>query len=268
MRYLAVADLHYSLKQYDWVLDVAPHFDMVVIAGDHLDTNSLVDCGAQIVVVQKYLERLRERTMVITCSGNHDLDEKNATGEKVTRWLAGARNERVRIDGESLVFDGSLITICPWWDGPVVREQIGRQLADDAKRRDGRWIWIHHAPPDKSPIAWGGNRYFGDVELKQWITEFNPDMVISGHVHQAPFVQAGSWVDRIGDTWVFNAGRQYGEPPTHIVIDTDEAMALWFSAAGNQFVHVDRALERPVQKLSELPAWLTGGDRIAARSPG
>ena len=45
MRWLLVADLHYSLPQYDWVMQVAGNFDVVIIAGDHLDTSSLVDCG-------------------------------------------------------------------------------------------------------------------------------------------------------------------------------------------------------------------------------
>ena len=37
MRLLAVADLHYSLPQFDWVLEVAPDFDVVVLAGDLLE---------------------------------------------------------------------------------------------------------------------------------------------------------------------------------------------------------------------------------------
>lgn len=267
MRCLVVADLHYGLQQYDWVVDVAGNFDVVVIAGDHLDTNSLVDSGAQIVVIQKYLGRLKERTLLVACSGNHDLDARNESGEKITSWLVNSRGERVRTDGESLLLDDTLITICPWWDGQIVREAIGRQLAEDAKRRAKRWIWVHHAPPDRSPIAWGGSRYFGDVELKGWIGEHKPDIVFCGHVHQAPFVADGSWADRIGDTWVFNTGRQYGRPPTHIVLDTAEETALWFSAAGNQYVRMDRPLERPFPTLTELPTWLTGGDRTGAPIP-
>ena len=37
MRCLVVADLHYSLPQFDWVLNMASDFDLVIIAGDHLD---------------------------------------------------------------------------------------------------------------------------------------------------------------------------------------------------------------------------------------
>ena len=84
MRLLLVADLHYSLPQYDWVLEMAPDFDVVVIAGDHLDVASLVDGRAQSVVIRKYFNRLREKSRLLICSGNHDLDSKNEAGE--TSW--------------------------------------------------------------------------------------------------------------------------------------------------------------------------------------
>src|ERR1700748_3888970 len=88
MRCLIVADLHYSLPQFDWLLSAAPQFDLVILAGDALDVGSSVDFRAQIVVVKKYLARLSGLTRVIVCSGNHDLDERNAEGEKISRWVS------------------------------------------------------------------------------------------------------------------------------------------------------------------------------------
>jgi Icc-related predicted phosphoesterase len=261
MRLLLVADLHYSLPQFDWVLSQADAFDVVVMAGDHLDLASMVDGRAQSVVVRKYFGRLRDKTRLLICSGNHDLDAKNESGEKIARWLGNSRQDGAPSDGDSLVFGDTLFTICPWWDGPIVRESIGAQLAEAASRRVKRWIWVHHAPPAKSATSWGGDRYFGDVELRDWIEQYRPDIVLSGHVHQSPFVKDGSWVDRIGSTWVFNAGQQFGAPPAHVIIDTDEGEALWFSAAGSQFVRLHEPLERPVQKLAALPDWLIAADR-------
>jgi len=197
--------------------------------------------------------RLRALTRLVTCSGNHDLDAPNETGEKIAKWLGGGQTEGVSSDGESFVIDDTLFTICPWWDGPITRDGIAAQLAEAARQPRKQWIWIHHAPPDKSPISWGGARYFGDAELAQWIGEYQPDIVFCGHVHQSPFVKDGSWVDRIGNTWVFNAGQQFGAPPTHIIIDTDEGEALWFSSAGNQFIRLGEPLERPVPRLEAIP---------------
>lgn len=261
MRLLLVADLHYSLPQFDWVLEIAADFDVVVMAGDHLDAGSLVDGRAQTVVVRKYFSRLRARTRLLVCSGNHDLDSRNEAGEKVARWLGGLQNEGVLSDGESIFLDETMFTICPWWDGPVVRAGIGAQLAEASAKRTKQWIWIHHAPPDKTPISWGGARDFGDTELREWIEQYGPDIVLSGHVHQSPFVKDGSWVDRIGPTWVFNAGQHLGAPPTHIIIDTNAGEALWFSAAGNQFIRFGDPLKRPVPRLEAVPDWLKAAGR-------
>ena len=180
MRLLAVADLHYSLPQFDWVLEVAPDFDVVVLAGDLLELASIVDRRAQAVVIRKYFERLRAVTRLVICSGNHDLDSPNDTGEKVANWLAASPDDGIISDGESVERDGVLITACPWWDGPITRRRIAAQLAEAAKIERKLWIWIHHAPPDKSPTSWGGARYFGDTELVQWIVEYKPDIVLSG----------------------------------------------------------------------------------------
>ena len=121
MRLLAVADLHYSLPQFDWVLEVAPDFDVVVLAGDLLELSSIVDRRAQAVVIRKYFERLRAVTPLVICSGNHDLDSPHESGEKVAKWLAASPDDGIITDGESIQLDGVLITVCPWWDGPITR---------------------------------------------------------------------------------------------------------------------------------------------------
>lgn len=268
MKCLIVADLHYSLPQYDWVMQVADWFDIVVIAGDHLDLSSPVDLRAQSVVVRKYAELLQARTRLITCSGNHDLDSRDRNGEKIAGWIGGLGQQGIPTDGQSFAYEDALFTICPWWDGPLTRDRVAAQLAADASKRTGLWIWVHHAPPDKSPTSWAGDSYLGDAPLSEWITEFSPDLVFSGHVHRSPFTRDGSWVDRIGATWVFNAGHQYGAPPAHIVVNTDEHEAIWMSAAGVQSVRLDQPLTRPLPRLSALPDWLlTMPDPVAGPTP-
>src|SRR5712675_900889 len=193
MRCLVVADLHYSLPQFDWLLTAAPQFDLVIFAGDALDVGSSVDFRAQIVVVKKYLALLSGLTRVILCSGNHDLDERNPEGEKIARWIGDVRELGITCDGDSLTIGDTFFTVCPWWDGPLVKQRIEDQLREAAARRLERWIWIHHAPPANSPTSWGGKRFFGDEELVQWIQSYQPSMVISGHVHQSPFIPAGTY---------------------------------------------------------------------------
>ena len=102
MRCLVIADLHYSLPQFDWLLSAAPQFDLVILAGDALDIGSRVDFRAQIVVVKKYLAQLAGTTRVILCSGNHDLDQRSPEGEKISRWIGEARELGIACDGDSL----------------------------------------------------------------------------------------------------------------------------------------------------------------------
>ena len=107
MRCLVVADLHYSLPQFDWLLAAAPEFDVVIFAGDALDIGSFVDFRAQIVVVKKYLSLLSGMTRVILCSGNHDLDERSAEGEKIARWVGDIRELGIACDGDDLTIGGT-----------------------------------------------------------------------------------------------------------------------------------------------------------------
>ncbi|MFN3890009.1 MAG: metallophosphoesterase [Beijerinckiaceae bacterium] len=257
MKFLVVADIHYSLPQFDWLLKEAAKYDLVIIAGDLLDVGSIVDFRAQTLVVQKYLQKLTEATRVFVCSGNHDLDSRTEAGEKFARWLGSIRDIEIGRDGDTVVIDDILFTICPWWDGPVVRENLSLQLAADSRCRDGyRWIWIHHAPPANAAISWSGRQSLGDRDLLSWIGEYRPDIVFSGHIHQSPFVANGSWADLVDKTWCFNAGHQFGSPPAYVAFDTELNEAVWVSAMGVQSVQLLAPLQRPIPALSRLPDWL------------
>lgn len=232
MRILLVSDLHYALPQFDWVVEAAGESDVVVLAGDHLDIASHVALGTQSFVIANYVTLLREKARVIISSGNHDLTGPDEHGENAALWVDGLRAEGVWTDGDSVEFDDTLVTVCPWWDGPLGRERVAEHLARDAARRPARWIWVYHWPPVDSPTSWTGSRHYGDPDLAGWIAEFSPDMVLAGHVHGPPFKPDGSWVDRIGTTWVFNPGNQRGPVPTFVDIDLDANEATWVSQMG------------------------------------
>src|SRR6266704_2524019 len=227
MRCLIVADLHYSLPQFDWLLSAAPQFDLVIFAGDALDVGSSVDFRAQIVVVKKYLALLSGLTRVILCSGNHDLDERNPQGEKIARWIGDVRELGIACDGDSLTIGDTFFTVCPWWDGPLVKQRIEDQLREAATGRLKRWIWVH----------------------------------------QAPFIADGSWFDQLGSTWVFNAGLQPGRPPVHIVVDIDDGTAFWLPLGYEQYIDLNAPLQRPAEAITNPPEWLISLGRIADPSP-
>jgi Icc-related predicted phosphoesterase len=256
MKCLLVADLHYALKQYDWLRRVADGYDLIILAGDLLEISSIVEKRAQIVVVRAYLEELASRTRIVVCSGNHDLDVRDGRGELIARWITELDELGIVTDWGNVTVGKTLITVCPWWDGPETRDKIGRQLAQDAALPRDRWIWVYHAPPSDSPVSWGGSRYYGDDDLTRWIDTYRPDLVLSGHVHQSPFISEGSWADRIGNTWVFNSGQQIGEVPAHVAMNLKTDEAVWISLAGAEILSMRDAPDRPFAELREIPAWV------------
>ena len=256
MRCLITADLHYSLKQFDWLMRAAPDFDLVVLAGDHLDMFSTVDGRAQILVVSKYLERLASTTQLLVSSGNHDLDGQDNEGERRSEWIRKLR-AGIPTDGDGLSIGNVLFTICPWWDGPLAKARLAEQLARDAQRERGKWIWIYHAPPEGALTAQELSGSLGDAELTAWVLQYQPDFVFCGHAHNAPFLSRGSWIDKIVNTWVFNAGHQIGDIPAHIIIDTKAQSAMWSSLAGAQLADLTADRAEAVTTLTEPPPWLT-----------
>jgi Icc-related predicted phosphoesterase len=248
MRLLLVSDLHYSLPQLDWVVAASASFDVVVVAGDSLNINSPVPLDAQSVVVQRYLALIGSMTRLVVSSGNHDLTGPDTGGEQAALWLHDWRGENIHTDGDALVLDRTRLTVCPWWDGPLGRAEVVSQLAAGASDRMDTWIWVYHWPPLGSPTCWTGRRDYGDADLKEWIGEFQPDFVLAGHVHESPFKSDGSWMDRIGNTWVFNAGHQIGKVPAHIVLDLAASRATWVSIMGRESVDL-RARAAPARTV-------------------
>jgi Icc-related predicted phosphoesterase len=229
VRILALSDLHYRLPHYDWLVRAADEVDVIALVGDLADVVNAVPFEAQVVVLEKYLGILADKAVVLASSGNHDLDGPGEAGEQVAGWLQRAAADRVHVDGSSFDVDDTRFTICPWWDGPLTQQGVDALLEAAAVDRPSRWVWLYHSPPAGTVLCRDGRREFPDHELATWIARHQPDLVLCGHVHQAPWLDGGSWHDRLGGTLVFNAGKQRSGPvPAHITIDTVAGTAEWF----------------------------------------
>jgi Icc-related predicted phosphoesterase len=245
MKILLVADLHYSLRQWDWLNDTANRFDLVVIAGDLLDIASIVPLEAQIIVVRKYIARLVGQAPLLVSSGNHDILDAGEDQPRSAEWIQDKQGHTYFVDGDDFAQDDLYVSILPWWESDEQRSAIEAQLlAHQAKAAGKRWIWIYHPPPKGTTVAWNGRRDFGDEYLPNWIKRFNPEMVLGGHIHNAPFYGDGSWIDQVDGTWVFNSGMQIGGVPCFTVIDTDANKAMWLSAAEGEQAQLQSPLQR------------------------
>jgi len=255
VRVLLASDLHFDLPKLDAVLsrarDPEAGFDVTVIAGDLLDISSYVPLDAQVTVVLGYLERLAESGPTIICSGNHDLDHRTESGEKATRWMDGARAYGVHVDGDSVDLDGWRLTSCAWWEGPETLAALEAGLDRAAVERPRRWLWVYHGPPE-GPLSWTGSRHYGDPELPRLLETHRPDVVLCGHIHQAPFTADGAWVEHRGTTWLFNAGYLRTGPPPFVELDLTEDRALWRSAVGSGEVDLTDPATAEAARLARL----------------
>jgi Icc-related predicted phosphoesterase len=232
MRILLTSDLHYKLRQYDWLIGNAAAYDAVVIAGDHIDGALPVPSEVQIAALSATLAAVAKESRVMVCSGNHDLNDRNGAGEMTANWLAPLRSAALAVDGDTVEVGDTLFTVCPWWDGPAAQAGVADLLDAAAAQRQGRrWVWVYHAPP-VGVLSWTGKRHFGDEFLSAQVQRHVPSAVLCGHIHEAPFKNGGGWSERVGDTWLFNAGRQIGDIPTRVEIDFAGGVARWFSMEG------------------------------------
>jgi len=232
MRLLLVSDLHYELPKYDWILAQVDEYDALVIAGDLLSISSPVPLDVQIGVAIEYLARFAAKVPTIVCSGNHDLDQRDEAGEKFTSWILEARRAGVAVDGDTRTIGEWTITSCAWWEGPVTLAQLEESLDAAASERARYWMWVYHGPPD-GPLSTTGARSVGDPELPRLLARHRPDVVLCGHVHEAPFVSDGTWIEQREGAWVFNSGQLYGPVPAHVMIDLDNGTASWWSYEGS-----------------------------------
>jgi Icc-related predicted phosphoesterase len=233
MKILVVSDLHYSLKQYDWLTTNLGSIDLVVIAGDLMELASPVDPETQASVVEQYFRRICSHVPLVVCSGNHDLIEEY-DGTRSPEWLEEILVPGLTADRGCYATDEVRILSLPWWESEEERDRIGDWLATQHDENDDRpVIWVNHAPPLGSKVSWNGKRDLGDKTLLNWIEKYSPTLVLSGHVHNAPYyAPEGSWIDRVGSTIVVNGGRMIGERPATVEIELQGRDLVWCGMEG------------------------------------
>ena len=98
MKILYVADLHYSLKQFDWLLANARSFDVAAIGGDLLDVAGALDPDVQIAVIERYLRRLRSSD-ALACRLGESRCGCAKCRRRMVRPMAAARSRRWALRG-------------------------------------------------------------------------------------------------------------------------------------------------------------------------
>ena len=227
MRLLLAADIHYNLRQMAWLEAEAGHYDAVILAGDLLDLTGHAPLAKQRRTMQEALRLIAARAPVLVASGNHDVDDDGDIA-----WLREIAGHHIFVDGSTVAWNGVAVTLWPWRGIEAAPMPQGTAHTVPWLTR----IWVHHAPPAGTRVAAcpksqaaGANAAFAER-----VRRHAPQLVVSGHIHDAPFRPQGSWWDRISDTVCLNPGRQHGHEPAYIVLDLAAAEIEWVSASARE----------------------------------
>jgi hypothetical protein len=189
---LAVGDIHGDTGLVKRLAKKAEeeNVDLIILAGD-------------LTLVEESIDNLigpfvKAKKQVLIIPGNH---ESNATIDFLTKMYPNTKN----IHGYSFkkgdlgVFGGGggdIIMVTP--DKEIFKAlEKGHQGIKDSKKK----IMVTHMHPRGGKAEFSG--FPGSKSVAKAIKEFRPDILISGHIHEASGIE-----EQIGDTKVINVSRK------------------------------------------------------------
>ncbi len=92
-----------------------------------------------------------------------------------------------------------------------------------------RTIFVVHCPPGPSALDWAHRgAHYGSTGVAAWLAHGPKRVVLSGHIHEAPFLNGGVWRETIHDTPCFQPGAWHDKGLCAIVFETDDPQdARW-----------------------------------------
>ena len=194
MKIVSFGDVHMATRNLARMGDELRDTDLIIVSGDLTNFGGATDARKVIDAVREACPR------VLALPGNLDQPE-------VTQFLETAG---IALHGKGLAIDGIGIFGCGGSNLTPFRtptEFTEDEIYDTLTRayaavRDCRpLLMVCHPPPFETRCdRIIGGRAVGSTAARRFIEEFQPDVCISGHIHES------AAVDRIGATTVVNAG--------------------------------------------------------------
>ncbi len=205
MKILITGDFHGRLAAYDWLQSEESRFDAILLTGDLLDPFGQ-DLSIQMQFWKLLDQKIRQRGgLLATCQGEHDA------------WFPDWEWMKRKIG--TVHYKSLCVTSTSW------RVEDRGPIQKPTTTTASTWIVLNHEPPPGLKVSVSTT---SDLIRPVQFTEHQPDYLICGHLHDAPFLPGGSWWDHFGHTIVFNPGQNsLHPPPTHIILDLDAHSATW-----------------------------------------
>ncbi len=183
-----ITDLHDSPKTMEWLAYAAEQYDLSIVGGD------VGSIGSMDEILE--FAKASPKPVIIT-PGNHDLPLANLWSggnllhmatTKVGRYTIGGIGGSLPVQGSPMEFD----------ETEFLQMTMNLGYVD---------ILVVHQPPrgTKCSMAYDVTAEtsltdIGSVAIRKYIEDMQPRLVLTGHVHESPAV------DAIGDTVVVNPG--------------------------------------------------------------
>ncbi len=190
VKILAFTDVHSSVSQLMRVKKKAKNSDIVVFAGD------LTLFGAGLSKMMRLVSQLNKRVVMI--NGNHE-------GMDEMRHAALNYPNISFISGRHMVIDD--ILFIGYSKGcfssrvssfKSFKERMKRIIV---RNKDKKLVFVTHAPPYGTTTDMIDSDHFGNRDIRDFIRELKPDVVVTGHLHEAFHAR-----DLIGKTLIINPG--------------------------------------------------------------
>jgi len=285
-----VTDVHGDLDRIGEAVKKAPPYSIVAVSGDIHDWDARRAKPEELEAHLKTLRQLaamakQKGCYLVVCSGNHDA----WAATRPYHWLA-IQEDNLLGDFSNAILNlngvETIVTCFPWRQAegqaqegvivtvrkPPLRADIEaqgriRQMLAEGRRwqmeKARPWVWLHHNPPSKTAAS--GGRDASDI-LVDWIHEFHPTAVLSGHIHTAPFIDGGSPLSYLGTTLVSNPGTTKATVRLNQISITQEGGAWKAAAKWSTASLISGYNPGPVQgDTGESPAIIIGQLKIPDR---
>jgi Icc-related predicted phosphoesterase len=194
MKIISFGDVHMATENLERMSGVIGPDDTVIISGDLTNFGGESDAAKVLAAVRRACRR------VLAVPGNLDRPE-------VISFL---EREEVALHGRGVLVDGLAVFGCGGSNVTPFKtpfelseDEIYQTLMRGYREVQGQrpLIMICHTPPYNTKCDRLRNgTAVGSTAARRFIEEIQPDVCISGHIHESP------GEDRMGATLVFNAG--------------------------------------------------------------
>lgn len=230
MKLLLTADLHRRVHWFRWLIEQAPSYDLVCIAGDLLDLFNFENRMEQAREIGRLIRELADLVPVAVCSGNHDDTGRVVSHDRafVYEWFFDlGTHPNVITDGSTRKLENLVVTTVPyhcsrqeksvWLDrGFTIRRQTGMP-----------WIVLHHVPAKTGSGATGE-----ELEAAELLAAYRPNYFVSGHDHEFPYAFGQCWKRKVDEVSLLNPGQLLKAPyPNYIKLDTESGESSWHTSS-------------------------------------